>query len=171
MPGRSVRVSPSVIGVAVLAAMLFTSGCTGEPEPDIDDLGRILAKDGRYLVKEAKVMAPANYDGRITFLDRPGTRNVACAEDGTVKRVFEGHGVGEWGSGFPVRMSITTRTLAGILRSPGYEVHKWSEPPQGQRHRLWLSKAGGDLSFRVIVDDGEPVRWRAVGETTCVPAT
>jgi hypothetical protein len=170
MRRRPVHVRPaSVAAVVTLAALV--PGCTGEPEPDIDELGRTLAEDGRYLVEEAKVLAPANYDGRITFLDQPGTRDVACAEDGTVKRVFKGHGVGEWGAGFPARMSITTRTLAGVLRSPGYEVDRWSEPARGERHRLWLSKAGGDLSFRVIVDDGEPVRWRAVGETTCVPAT
>ena len=170
MPGRRVRVSTSVVGVAVLSAMLFTSGCTGEPEPDIDDLGRTLAKDGRYLVEEAKVMAPVNYDGRITFLDRPGNRNVACAEDGTVKRVFEGHGVGEWGS--PVRLSITGDTLLGTLVQRDYEVDRFDKlRPEDKQYRLKLSKAGGDLTFRIVVDDGEPVRWRAVGETTCVPAT
>ena len=78
--------------------VLLLAGCTGEPAPDIDDLGRTLARDGDTLLEEAKVMAPVNYDGRITFLDQPGTRNVPCAEEGTVKRVFKGHGVGEWGS-------------------------------------------------------------------------
>ncbi|MGH3315702.1 MAG: hypothetical protein ACRDO0_06105 [Nocardioidaceae bacterium] len=152
-----------------VALVLLTLGCTGEPEPSLDQLGRTLAKDGSTLLEDAKVMAPAHYEGRITFLDRPGTRDVACEEQGAVKRVFEGHGVGEWGSGFPARLDTTTRTLAGILRPLGYEVDRYSE--KSPRWRLWLSKAGGGLSFRVIVDDGEPMRWRAVGETRCVPSS
>jgi hypothetical protein len=147
--------------------VLLLVGCTGEPEPDIDDLGRTLASDGNTLLQEAKVMAPVNYDGRITFLDQPGTRNVPCAEEGTVKRVFKGHGVGEWGS--PARVGITGDTLLGILVQQDYELDQ--EQARRLRYTLRLSKSDGDLRWHVIVDDGEPMRWRAVGQTRCVPSS
>jgi hypothetical protein len=158
--GRRPARALACVGVLLLA------GCTGEPEPDIDDLGRTLARDGNTVLEEAKVMAPLNYDGRITFLDQPGTRNVPCAEEGTVKRVYEGHGVGEWGS--PARLGITGDTLLGIFTQQDYELEQDRARPQ--RYTLRLSKHDGDLRFRIIVDDGEPVRWRVVGETRCVPS-
>jgi hypothetical protein len=159
---RTARVMACLCAVA-----LPLTGCTGEPEPDIDDLGRTLARDGQALVEEAKVMAPVNYDGRITFLDQSGTRNVPCAEEGEVKRVFKGHGVGEWGS--PERVGITGDTLLGILVQQDYQLDQ--EQARPLRYTLRLSKRDGDLRFRVVVDDGEPMRWRAVGETRCVPSS
>jgi hypothetical protein len=157
---------PARAPACACVGVLLLAGCTGEPEPDIDDLGRTLARDGRTLLQEAKVMAPVNYDGRITFLDQPGTRNVPCAEEGTVKRVFKAHGVGEWGS--PARVGITGDTLLGIIVQQDYELDQDRALPL--RYTLRLSKSDGDLRFRVVVDDGEPMRWRAVGETRCVPS-
>jgi len=153
--------------ICACVGVLLLAGCTGEPEPDIDDLGRTLTRDGNALLQEAKVMAPVNYDGRITFLDQPGTRDVPCAEEGTVKRVFKGHGVGEWGS--PARVGITGDTLLGILVQQDYELDQDRASPL--QYTLRLSKSDGDLHWRVVVDDGEPMRWRAVGETRCVPSS
>jgi hypothetical protein len=158
---------PARIVACAGIGVLLVAGCTGEPEPDIDDLGRTLTRDGNNLLEEAKVMAPVNYDGRITFLDQPATRNVPCAEEGTVKRVFKGHGVGEWGS--PARVGITGDTLLGILVQQDYELDQ--ERARPLRYTLRLSKSDGDLRWRVVVDDGEPMRWRAVGETRCVSSS
>ena len=65
-------------------------------------------------------------------------------------------------------MGITGDTLLGILVQQDYELDQDRARPL--RYTLRLSKSDGDLRFRVIVDDGEPMRWRAVGETRCVPS-
>jgi hypothetical protein len=150
--------------VAGLMVVLL-AGCTNEP--DVEMLAKELRRDGNTLLKEALVLEPANYRGEVAVRDRNAERNVACSEGRMVKRVFTGHGVGEYGS--PSRLHITARTLAGTLRGfADYEEDGWQE--SGRRAQVSMSKQEGDLTFQIVVDDGEPVRWRVIGETRCVPA-
>ena len=137
-------------------------------EPDLGPLTNELRRDGNSVLEKAQSLAPAHHEGDVTVRDQNAERDVACPEAGSIKRVFAGQGVGEYGAPAPARVANSAQALVGFLRGWGYEVDRQRDSPR--RSQLWLSKSDGDLTFRIVVDDGEPVRWRVVGETRCVPA-
>jgi hypothetical protein len=173
--GATAAVRPRTGALAVLPTVLLAglstgllTGCFLQPAPDVDELGAELRREGNVVLEEAQVLEPQDNTGEFRFRDQNADRDVACAEDDTVKRVFAIHGIGAYGS--PVRVRITADTFVGIISALDYQVDDIVTETKLRQEVLMSKEDGARPTFRIEVDDGEPVRWRVVGETQCVPA-
>lgn len=179
------RAARAVAATAVILPVVSMLAACGEPDVDLDGLGRSVADDGDGVLASFRTDEPRS--GAVTAEDvrADGTEDEAC--DGGVRRMWRADLSVEW-PGDPADLDIvdtyfdgTTDFLAGLFRERGYQAEEQSfgdgAEPRWALFRRSTDDAAGDLEFRVDYQlapdqatDGGTITTEVVlaGVTPCV---